>query len=131
MLTPLKSSVEEDAMKIFRMLGYTVAHKKVLAGRSGIEHAIDIVVEKAEPLGDRMILIKCVTFEGKTSLRLDEIIQFWGRIFDIGAPGLIITTCKLTEDAARFANFYKLNVVETRGGVDLRNTLMTYQAKDF
>lgn len=131
MLTPLKSSVEEDVITIFRMLGYNVAYRKVLAGRSGVEHVIDIVAEKTEPPGNRMILIKCAAFEGKSSLRLDEIIQFWGRIFDIGAQGLIITTCKLTEDAIRFADFYKLGVIETRGGVDLKNTLMTYQAKGF
>jgi len=131
MLTPLKSTVEEDVMTIFRMLGYDVAYKKTLTGRSGVEHVIDIVVEKTEPPGSRMILIKCTTYEGKSSLRLDEIIQFWGRTYDIGAQGLIITTSKLTEDASRFADFYKIKVIETCGGVDLKNTLMKSQAKVF
>jgi hypothetical protein len=38
------------------MLSYNVAHRRVLAGRSGVEYVSDIVVEKTEPPGNRMIL---------------------------------------------------------------------------
>jgi len=33
-------------MTIYRMLSYNIAHRRVLAGRSGVEHVSDIVVEK-------------------------------------------------------------------------------------
>ena len=36
-------------MTIYRMLSYNIAHRRVLAGRSGVEHVSDIVVEKLNP----------------------------------------------------------------------------------
>jgi len=118
-----ESSLDKDVLTVFHAIGYTTHHRKKLTGKSGVEYNIDIVAEKAEHPAAKRLLIECRSSEVDSTLKIDEVIVFWGKVFDIGAEGLIITTSKPTENARRFAEFYGIRIIEARG-IDLKKRLM-------
>lgn len=61
--------------------------------------------------------------EVDSTLKIDEVIVFWMKVFDTGADGLIVSTSKPTENARRFAEFYGIKIIEARG-IDLEKRLM-------
>jgi len=123
MKTDLESSLDKDVLTVFRAMGYATFRKKKLTGKSGVEHTIDIVAEKAGHLTAKRLLIECKPSEGVSALKIDEIIVFWGKVFDIGAEGLIIAASKPTESARRFAEFYGIRIMEA-GGMGLKKKIM-------
>jgi hypothetical protein len=110
-----KVSLDKEVLSAFDAIGYTTYYKLKLRGKSGVEHAVNIMVEKAKHPTMKKLLIECKSCEVDSTLKIDEVIVFWGKIFDTGADGLIIATSKATENAQRFAEFYGIKIIEARG----------------
>jgi len=120
-----KTELKQDVVDVFTALRYKVACDVSVEGKSGVHHSVDMVAEKPYPSGSgsRVILVECKSRGWDPALRMDEVIVFWGKIFDIGKEGVIVTTCRVSENSRRFAEYYKIPVVEGDRSA-LKKTLM-------
>lgn len=91
-----------------------------------MNHEVEIVAEKIEIPLNRLLIIKCKTRESDPFLRPDEVLHFWAQVFDAKADrGVIITTCRPTEDATKFANHYGISIIEGRSYEDTKSKILT------
>jgi len=107
----------ERALGIFR---FNIKTSETIRGRSGITHEIDIFAEKKGASPERL-LIKCKSIAEETFLRLDEVLCFWSQLLDAEADqGVIVTTCKVSESAAKFADHHQILIITSKRPNELR-----------
>jgi len=127
-LSKTQREFEEDLRKeivsTLSIFCFDIKISKTVEGRSGIKHEIDVVAEKRDTSPTRLF-IKCKSFTEETFLRLDEVLCFWAQIIDAAADrGVIVTTCKVSESAAKFAEHHQILIITGRGPNDLRYKLL-------
>ena len=111
-----------DMLSIFR---FQIEISKEIQGRSGIMHEVDIVAEKKDDHSPTRLLIKCKSLMEETFLRLDEVLCFWAQLFDASADrGVIVTTCKVSEPAIKFAEHHQILILTARRPTELRYKIL-------
>jgi len=124
----IQREFEEDLRKeIASMLSifrFNIEISKMIMGRSGIRYEIDVIAEKRDASPNRL-LIKCKSLTDETFLRLDEVLCFWAQIIDADADcGIIVTTCKVSESAAKFAEHHRILIITGRRPNELRYKIL-------
>jgi len=123
-----KQGLKQDIANVFNALGYKASYDIRIKGKSGVNHLIDLVAEKpgqSKPR-HRVILVECKPYSGDFALRTDEVIVFWGKVFDISKEGLIVTTGKVSENAWKFAKYYKIPIVHGDRSTLRKSIMYTY-----
>jgi len=116
--------VREEIANMLSIFRFETEVSKTIKGRSGITHKIDIFANKKDGSPIRLA-IKCKFISEETSLRMDEVLCFWAQIFDAKADrGVIITTCKVSESAAKFASHHQITIISGRRYDELRYKLL-------
>ena len=120
---------EDDLRKeievMLSILSFDMEIQKTIKGRSGIIHEIDFAAKKKGEDSTPLFLIRCKSIMEETRLRLDEVLFFWAQILDTGADrGIIVTTCKVSESAVKFANHHRITIISGKGPDDLRYKIL-------
>lgn len=119
-----EEDLREETARILSILRFDIKISKPIKGRSGIRHEVDVVAEKKDA-SPAKLLIKCKSITEETFLRLDEVLCFWAQVLDAAADcGVIITTCKVSESAARFAKHHRIRIIAGRRLDDLRYKIL-------
>jgi len=120
-----EGDLRKEIVSILSIFRFDIESSKTIKGRSGIKYEIDIVAEKKEVSPIRL-LIKCKSLtKEETFLRLDEVLCFWAQIIDAAADrGVIVTTCKVSESAAKFAEHHQILIINGRRPDDLRYKIL-------
>ena len=124
----IRREFEEDLRKeianMLRIFRFNIEISKTIRGRSGIRHEIDIVAERRETPPTRL-LIKCKSLMDESFLRLDEVLCFWAQMVDAVADrGVIVTTCKVSESAVRFAEHHRIRIITVRKPTELKYKIL-------
>jgi len=115
--------LREEIAGMLSIFHFDTEISKVIKGRSGIMHEIDIVAKKKDV--PKRLLIKCKSPMEETFLRVDEVLCFWAQILDAAADGgMIITTCKISEAAIKFAEHHRILIITGRNRHELRYKIL-------
>jgi len=127
-----RQSFRKHVAALLNLCGYETKMHKILTGRSGMRHKIDIVAEKFEMPIEQVLLIKCKAKEENLCLRMDEVLLFYVQVLDTAAGhGIIITTCEIPEDAAKFANYYRIRIIRGENMEELKRAMFRGKVKEF
>jgi len=119
-----KDDLKEIIVEMLKIFQFNVEISKTICGRSGITHEVDIVAEKRDRPQTRF-LIKCKSYMEEATLRLDEVLCFWSQILDVSADrGVIVTSCRVSESAAKFAEYRGISIVTAKNLVELRHKIL-------
>jgi hypothetical protein len=114
----------KEIVSMLSVFSFDVKISGTIEGRSGVTHEVDIVAEKRDVSPVRL-LIKCKSQTRETLLRLDEVLCFWAQLFDSAADrGIIVTTCKVTQSAIRFAEHHRILIISGKRPRDLRYKIL-------
>jgi len=127
-----RQSFRRHVATLLSLCGYETKIYKILTGRSGMRHKIDIVAEKFEMPIEQVLLIKCKAKEESLCLRMDEVLLFYVQVLDTTADhGIIITTCEIPEDAVKFANYYRIRIIQGENMEEIRRAMFQGKVKEF
>ena len=120
--------LEDDPLReiasMLSVFSFDVRVSETIRGRSGITYEVDAVAEKREVSPVRL-LIKCKSNVRDRVLRLDEVLSFWAQVLDSTADmGIILTTCRVSEEAIRFAEHHRILIISGRSPHHLRYKLL-------
>jgi len=116
--------IRKEIASMLSIFRFEAEISKKIKGRSGIMHKIDIFANKKAPSPIRLA-IKCKFIWEETFLRVDEVLHFWAQLFDASADrGVIITTCKVSESAARFAKHHRITIISGRKYDELKYKIL-------
>jgi len=119
-----EEKIREEIASMLSIFRFEAEISKAIKGRSGIMHKIDIFANKKDASPTRLA-IKFKFISEETLLRVDEVLCFWAQLFDAAADrGVIITTCKVSESAARFAKHHQITIISGRRYDELRYKLL-------
>jgi len=127
-----RPSFRKHVATILNLCGYETKMHEILTGRSGMKHKIDIVAEKFEMPIEQVLLIKCKAKEESLCLRMDEVLLFYVQVLDTTADhGIIITTCEIPEDAVKFANYYRMRIIQGESMEEIKRAMFQGKVKEF
>jgi len=119
-----KDNIREEIANMLSIFRFTTEVSKTIKGRSGITHKIDIFAKRKDAPSTRLA-IKCKFISEETFLRVDEVLCFWAQLIDAAADqGIIITTCKISESAAKFAKHHRITIISGKRPDDLRYKIL-------
>jgi len=119
-----EDDIREEIANMLSIFSFKTETSKMIKGRSGIKHKIDIFAKKMDDPSTRLA-IKCKFISEETFLRVDEVLSFWAQLIDAAADrGVIITTCKVSESAVKFARHHQITIISGRGLNDLRYKIL-------
>ena len=120
-----EEKIREEIASMLSIFRFEAEISKAIKGRSGIMHEVDIVAEKKDDHSPIRLLIKCKSPMEETFLRVDEVLCFWAQILDAAADGgMIITTCKISEAAIKFAEHHRILIITGRNRHELRYKIL-------
>jgi len=119
-----EDNIREEIASLLSAFSFDAEISKTIKGQSGIAHKIDIFANKKGAPPTRLA-IKCKFISEEAFLRADEVLCFWAQLFDAAADrGVIITTCKVSESAARFARHHQITIISGRNYHELRYKIL-------
>jgi hypothetical protein len=102
-------ALEEKLCRLFETRGYQVMHNTRIAGRSGVEHQIDVLAEYRCPLHVSKVVVEAKSYS--TPIDKDRIMKLIQIVGDIGADrGIIITTSYFTPSAIKTAEGHNIDL---------------------
>ena len=100
-------------LDFLRRHGYEVTENARLTGRSGAEHSIDILATRDDGVVIHNVAIGVEIARDK--IELDRILDFDTKAFDSGIHDkVLIIIPTLGEEAAKFASYHKIKVLEPK-----------------
>lgn len=100
-------------LEFLRRHGYEITENATLKGKSGAEHIVDILATR-----DDGVLIHSVAIGveiARDKIELDRILDFDVKAFDSGIHDkVLIVIPTLGEEAAKFANYHRIKVLEPK-----------------
>ena len=85
-----------------------VRHNVDIAGKSGVEHQIDVHWKFRQAGIEHTVLVECKHYS--STVELGHVRNFFGVVHDIGARGVMVTTVGFQSGAKEFADFYGINL---------------------
>jgi len=100
-------------LEFLRRHGYEVTENARVTGRSGAEHSIDILATRDDGVVVHSVAIGIEIARDK--IELDRILDFDTKAFDSGIHDkVLIIIPTLGEEAAKFASYHKIKVLEPK-----------------
>jgi len=100
-------TVERPLVELLKEMGYSVEAPKILTGRSGADHAFDIVGERH---AEQIVISLTSDPDGVAP---DAVASFFGRLLDVRPDrSLLVAMPKLTAQARNMAALYKIETLE-------------------
>jgi len=100
-------------LEFLRRHGYEVTEFARVTGRSGAEHSIDILATRNDGVVVHSVAIGVEI--GREKIELDRILDFDTKAFDSGIHDkVLIIIPTLGEEAAKFASYHKIKVLEPK-----------------
>jgi hypothetical protein len=100
-------------LEFLRRHGYEVTENAKVTGRSGAEHSIDILATRDDGVVIHNVAIGVEIARDK--IELDRILDFDTKAFDSGIHDkVLIIIPTLGEEAAKFANYHRIKVLEPK-----------------
>nr|MDO8135178.1 restriction endonuclease [Candidatus Njordarchaeum guaymaensis] len=125
-----RQSFRKHVATLLNLCGYDTEIRKIMIGHSGMKHKIDIVARKFEMPIEEVLLVKCKAKEENPSLRVDEVLILYVQVLDtIADHGLIVTTCEVPGDAAKFAEYYKMKIIQGANREELQSAIFRGRVK--
>jgi len=118
-----EGDLRQEIASMLNLFSFNTEVSKPIKGRSGVMHEIDIIAKKRD--GQTRLLIKTKSVDEGTFLRIDEVLSFWAQIFDTTVDrGAIVTTCKVSDPAAKFAKHHEILLVSGKRKSELRYKIL-------
>lgn len=113
----LTRSVYQALLKADGLETIAVQHNITVAGRSGVEHQIDVSWEFVQVGIRHLVLIECKNYA--SNLTLEKARNFFGVLHDIGnCRGVMVTRTGYQEGAAAFCKYYGIGLKLLRKPTD-------------
>jgi len=123
-----ENDLKEIIVRMLEIFQFNAEISKMIHGRSGIMHEIDIFAEKRDEPQIRL-LIKYKSFMEEDTLRLSDVLCFWAQILDISADqGIILTSCKVSESAAKFAEHHGIQILASKRPNELKYKILELES---
>lgn len=118
--------LEKLVARLFRSKGYDVKHNVKLAGKSGVEHQIDVYAEFRAPLHTSKVVVECKSYDKPVDK--DIVMKLVHEVQDLGVDrGILVTTSYFTTDAVSTAKGYNVDLWD---GTKLRELLKEIRAEE-
>lgn len=102
-----QSTLETPLTLVFQDEGFQAERSKTLRGASGVEHNFDFVADR----GSERFIFSINT--DPEEVKPEKVIEFFAKLFDVDAKNpVMIVMPRLSEEARRIAEMYRINVVE-------------------
>jgi len=93
--------------------GYEITEGAKLLGKSGIEHAFDILAQRDDGFTSHTVAV-CITAGGNREMEVGTIFSFANKAYDTGIQDrVLIATPELSQEAKQFARKQRIKVIDT------------------
>ncbi len=112
---PAKFETREELLKSLADRGYTVQEKARIKGRSGVEHAFDVVASTENGHVDRSIVMDFL--KGDKEVTLEQVMLFDTKAYEVGVDErVIVVSDELSPEAEQFADHQRVKIIKLGPG---------------
>ncbi len=112
-MTSVGEEFELTVAKLYERLGHDVEVHKIIKGKSGAEHEVDIYTTKRSLLRQKATLVECKYRDSREYVGKPEIANFVMFMDDIGIKeGHIVTNSYFSEQASLLGRNYSIRMID-------------------
>ncbi len=115
---------EHAVAELYSRMGYIVEPNKLIEGRSGAQHQIDVYATERKLLGQKNILVECKYRDNGKSIQKSELANFLLILDDIGVgEGHMVTNNYFAPSTHTLSEQYNIRLIE---GEELKRLFRQY-----
>ena len=108
---PIRFETKEDLVKTLRSLGYRVQEQATVKGRSGVDHAFDLLARSDSGQFGQLLGIDFLN--GEKEVSLEQVSVFDTKAYDAQTDGkIIVVSPSISPEARKFAGHQRIRIFE-------------------